>query len=550
MVRRSTLVSWVLLGLSVILLLFVSLRLTHPADLSRRLMEHNPDTYEFFSSLTIMGRHLREGRWPFSFTHALRYPVGFDFGAGFDGVFGLLIGSILGLVLPLILAYNITAFVIALTNVYLSAYFFRKMAHALHPSEKRNLQVLRSCMAGLFFGLSPYVMARLSAQFNLAFVGGFAALAWAITACYVWRARSSVSAPVVLRAFVLSFVLLWLGSLQYLALALIFALPLIVFVRFAHVRRFVTELRAQRAAWHTSLLAVAGSLTLFVLLFHRYILALLQGTMHYKLIPHRLPPASINLIVPHAVYGEMWGGFRGLWNNGIFLGVSAVVIWIVFLCSRDAKRWKIGALLLAAYLFSFLFSIVSFPLLMPYVIHYGETGRFVLGVLLLTACLLTLSKSFSANTVLLPLLFLLFAERMVLAIHVGPPLPVSFLTSVRPLPGEGILVVPAGEPFSDIVPYFTGKSVVDGTFRYNADTPTSRQFLRELPISLFQCDAKQTSEQYDRALDTLLKKDVRVILMNEEKCPSVRAALLSTHRLQQVRTQEPWSLYGITADAE
>jgi len=95
-------------------------------DVSNVLIGDGGDNYEFFGFMHLARENMLSGKMPFSHTNTLRYPNGFNFNYGFDGIAPVFTGAVLGMIISPILSYNFTVVLILFTNIFCSIYFFEK----------------------------------------------------------------------------------------------------------------------------------------------------------------------------------------------------------------------------------------------------------------------------------------------------------------------------------------------------------------------------------------------------------------------------------------
>ena len=197
------------------------------------------DTYEWFAFMSVIRDNIIHVRHPFADSTLLAYPVGFKFGFGFDGAYADLVGGNLGLILPMIVSYNLTILVVILTNIILSAYCFYRIA-LLWSEGSEILLRFKSTIAGIFFGLSPFVIARLNGHLHLAFVASFPLFVFAL-AQFDWQARNKCLSVFDLSLIPLALFVLAIGALEYVVF---FAGFILLFVSPVIIKRWRTYLQA------------------------------------------------------------------------------------------------------------------------------------------------------------------------------------------------------------------------------------------------------------------------------------------------------------------
>ena len=112
---------------ALIFFLIVTIIITYPSifNLNGKLIGDGGDNYHFLVFQYIASQKIMMFQFPFSHTDILRYPVGFDFGAGSESVLIILTGAILSIFSNSIFAYNLTILVFFTLNGFLSFILFR-----------------------------------------------------------------------------------------------------------------------------------------------------------------------------------------------------------------------------------------------------------------------------------------------------------------------------------------------------------------------------------------------------------------------------------------
>lgn len=455
--------------------------------------------------------------------------------------------------IPLVSAYNLTVFIIVFANVFLSAFFFQKLGFKVLPASATKQLTLRACAAGLLFGLSPYVLARTNGHLNLAFVAGFPALAWAIGEA--WSSSKIVpNAHRSLRGLALAVNLLVLGSLQYLLIAFVLCLPCLLFFQPKRIRRFLQSLFSNRRELLMTMFWVALGIGVFYLFFYGYLYLLFSHTL--RSAPRGgFNPKWIDLVIPNPYFGPYWRTYSSSFEaigKSVFLGVSTFFILGVFLSSRVTNALKITIILALGYVLTLLFRIINIPFVSS-VLRNGSYGRYVVGLLLIASCVLVLSKKFTSRILWITIL-LIVADRMLLSVGMNSAVPVDEFAMARTIPGQGILAVPPGSPQGNLIPYFTGKKLVDGLFHYNGDTAESKSFLLSLPSTLFKCrTVSENREDYRKALNRLLEHDVQTIFLRKSACSAVRNVmngLAEQGDMRLVGIGQAWEVYQLVSKGD
>lgn len=523
--------------------------------LAERLIGRPGDSYNFFNDMYIVRENLLHWRHPFAFSDVLRYPVGFWFGGGgFDGALSALVGGVLGFVFQPVLTYNLTILFLALANVSVSAFYFHKMSRASMPSAPDEDHALRACCAGLLFGLSPYVYARFSGHLNLAFIGGFAAFAWAAYVAFV-RHGKPVNGHALLRACAAAILLLAMGSVQYLAIAALFAAPLVFCVRPRHVRQCWHSLVTDRKQWSATTLQCCLLAAVFLFIFHGYVIAILTHQLQTVRSGGNNPNVW-DFFVPNPYFGSVWSALRlsgSAIGRSVFLGSATIVAlgWFLF-SSRVRASVQFRVALYLCYVCLLLGGSLRTPFIDMFV-RTGSHGRYVIGILLIAACVVAASKIFSARVTRV-IVVLAILDRLLLAIPMTAPVPVAVLASARTLPGAGALSLPNGSFEADLIPTFSGKKLVGGIFKYNADIAATRTFQHTLPLSLFSCSVqKRDQADYAKAVRKMLDSDIRTVFVQASACVQVRNtvhAMQEWNMLRNVSGDSQWIVYQLSLPQE
>jgi hypothetical protein len=139
-------------------------------SLSSRYIGDGYDNYEYASYQSLAAQRITSGQFPFGFTNFWRYPVGFDFGRGFDSYLTVSTGAFLKLFLGMPLSYNLTIYVLLILNGLFSYIFFRYLTGS------KSLGLI----GAIIYGFSFYALARGSSHPNLMFEGGIPLLFLAV----------------------------------------------------------------------------------------------------------------------------------------------------------------------------------------------------------------------------------------------------------------------------------------------------------------------------------------------------------------------------------
>lgn len=486
-------------------------------DVNNSLIGDGYDNYEFFGFMNLVNNNILSFKHPFSHTNILRYPEGFDFSYGFDGVFAILTGGILSLWLDPILSYNLTIVTILFLNIFFSFYYFRKLG-ILRGAES-NLDI-KSLISAIIFGLSPYVFARVQGHLNLALVAGIPMF----TYYYLYLNNKIVQEQEVttkdLLAFLSSVLLISFGSLQYLIL-LAAMTPFVLLLTFKKedISKYKKALTYRPQRIINSLFIF---LLIFVMFFYGYVSAIFSGELIYQ-DKHKIlfEPHIIDVLVPNEYLGDLWGLVNPselAIERVITVGTLEAGILVYLLIKlKDKKAQLVGIGLFLSYL------LLSFKILnIPY---YPEGGRTVILIsLFIAVAIVSYDHIFSEPIYAGLVLTLIMLERLFFHVQVSEPLAADlFIREVRPISGGAVLNVPLSKysTYRSALPVFYDKKVLDGYFHYTAATKVSEKTLHEKHFSRMVCRFERDDEPEtgfspgDRpeALQAFKEKDIGAIVL-------------------------------------
>jgi hypothetical protein len=478
--------------------LFSKILFIHP---TQQIIGDASDNYEVFGYMLVAHDNLAHGRYPFAHSNLMRYHGGFDFSYGYDGAFPVLTGSLLNFIVPLPLAYNLTIVVILWLNLFLSFYFFRKLGHLI--KDKHTDKNLQYFIAGMIFGWSPFVFARLTEHLNLAFVAGFPIFLYFLIKFIraVWK-EGKLS---FLDFLGIGFGLLTIaaGSLQFLVIGtecgflfLLFAVVLSIKSSLVWLKRFLKLLKSEALIFGT---AVVCTLLGFSLFFSGFIWAFLTHNFSAQGITYVNPdyfPSIIDLLIPNKLLGNWWAvvnqGKPQIETISSF-GIIALILFIFFILRVRNKKILLSALMLIG--FFVVTILLRFHL--PFV---PETGRIVVFVLLVLTVLWSIYETKFGKEMLFIIFVLLVAEHAFYYLNISPPLPWEAGKVVSSTPGATVLNVPlqTGFGFTDSLPYLWNKSIVDGYFLHVANNSQANTTLMNPQIQKFFCN-KESVEKFSQS---------------------------------------------------
>ena len=480
------------------------------------------DNYEFLGFMNIAKENLLDGKYPFSKTDILRYPVGFEFSYGFDGVFSVFTGAVLSIFLGPIISYNFTIVLILFLNIYISFVFFKKISELSGVDQNDDL---KSLLAALIFGASPYVFARINSHLNLAFVVGIPMLTYYIVNLNnkVIHKSEEISSKEI---FMLgaSVVLIGLGSLQYLILLLLVSPVILSIILYKHnLSNYVWFFKKYLKQTIT---ALATFCALFYIVWFGYINAFLANNLVMSdPLEKFTKPHLADVVVPNKYLGEVWGVVNPSSmsiEKVITVGIveMGILFYIIFkIKNRKIKFIGLGVFLIYLFLSFGVWEIAIYP----------EGGRTVILLSLFISLVLVSQKDLFKNPVVVGLLLtLVLIERLFFNIQTTEPLVAKELSQeIRKLSGSAVLNVPLSKysPYRSALPVFYNKKVLDGFFHYTAADVASEQVFEEKHFGRFICatereDAPDTVFTYgerQEALDEFKQKDISAVVIFKDK---------------------------------
>lgn len=476
------------------------------------------DNFEFLGFMYITKSNLAALKHPFADTDILRYPSGFDYSFGFDGVFAILTGSFLSFIAHPVLAYNLTLIIIFFINILVSYYSFIKLA-GLYKIEE-NLK-LKSLISALIFGSSPFVFARINSHLNLAFIAGFPLL---ITQLLILNKKITQNILEIkkqdLNLISLSLLLIAFGSLQYIIL-LAYVLPIFL-LYFLVTNSFKEYLKFLKLHLRKVILSATYFLIIFLSIYWGYFRAIFTGSIIYAESIHKFfRPGILDLIMPNQYLGELWAIFNHSEmsiERVITVGTLELALFVYLMIKTKRRKLRLWGLILFVFYLVLSFGWLKLP-------FYPEGGRVTILLSLFIAILFLLEANVFKNPVVLSLFFaLVIIERLFFNLHVIYPLESGVLKSkVAPAPGEAVLNVPLSkyETYRSALPFFYQKKVLDGYFHYTAANARSERLLDDDLFSRFICQQERADKPvYDyqqddrqRLFDALRRMDIRTVVL-------------------------------------
>jgi hypothetical protein len=512
--------SWyILIPLIFILLFYVTLYYPCnnpsgcPIDLSHQLIGKGGDDFEWFGFMYLTKENILGLHHPFADTNIYRFPSGFGYSYGFDGAFAILVGAILGMIFPLIIAYNITILCIVAANMYISSFYFYKIGN-IYAKTAPSLLALKSILAGVLFGLCPYVLTRLIGHLNLAFVPGFAALAWAFLNHFKKIQDQQPINHRDITYYLIAFLLLWIGTPEYVMFGALLLVPCLVVVAILKRKAMMETLGAVFCSkkeleslfvWTITITAI----TLF--LFGGFFMATFSHSISvpWKFsTPVGTKRMILDLLAPKAIFGPLWYKFPLLRNRGLesaFIGLSGIFILLTYPFSKTTRKQTVIFLSIFIYILILISGILPFPQHTP--------QRFSILFMLLLSVAFMINEHLGQKFTMI-LLVILLLERCVLSVQVAMPIDLALIPPIENMSGSAIMTAPLttevfGSPHN-VLPYFTHKKIVGGYFHWSANNPDSQRTMNDPTFGIFRCDGSPPEEKR-QILEKMKSLDIRAI---------------------------------------
>lgn len=500
-------------------------------DIKSKVLGDGGDNFEFFGFQYITGQNLAHLKHPFARSDILRYPEGFEYSFGQDGAFAVLTGALLGLVTGQTAAYNLSVFAIVFVNLWVSLFFFEKLA--------RDKNSLMPFISAIIFALSPYVLARINSHLNLAFVAGFPLAGIGLLNILEEHKKGERLSS---RSLVLAgagILVIAAGSLQYLILLLenIIALGFILyFTGRTHLESLLKTIISILKRNFKKILTIGAIFGLiFMFFFGGYVWGLITNKLVFVDKAEELAlccqPGLIDTIIPNSYVGGAWtllNGSSASIEKVVTIGIVGIALLLYFIAA-NRRSWENR--------FAGWWVVIYLAVTLQFLPLPGipEAGR---EIVILS---FVLSALFAARLKLSPkitglILIVLLAERLTFTPRVTDVFPTNLSKFIKSLPGKSVINVPLSEdkPLYSALPYFYGKKIADGYFHYTADTPESKTFLTDRRITPLICSGEKGAVRVpadaDAAstLELLKSHDIRTLVLFKkseflfDECANVR----------------------------
>lgn len=484
-------------------------------DAGSVLIGDGGDNYEFFGFMHLARENLLSKKLPFSHTNTLRYPNGFDFSYGFDGVAPVFLGAILGMVFRPILAYNLSVVLILFLNIFCSILFFEKLGNLYGVSREEEI---RFVLAGLIFGAAPYVFARINSHLNLAFVAGMPAMTYYSVLLHKNIVQGIEIKPFkILVGLVFSLIFVGLGSLQYLILIFLI-LPIPAFIIFKrHLQKYRLFIKENLQG---VLISFILFLTIFLFFWGGYVKAVMTSNINIVDRAGKFTqPHPADVFLPNQYLGEVWGILNPSEKSiekVITVGLLELIILGVILCkARSIQERLFGFGVFFVYLL-LSFGIINLP-------FYHEGGRSVVLISLIIAFAVSVRKDILVKKPIVGLfLTFILVERLFFNIQTARPVAAEVLENqISKLSGKAVLNVPLSKynPYRTALPVFYKKNIIDGFFHYTADTAQTQETMNKDYFMRLTCSSEREDalmyefepQARQDALKTFEKNDIGAI---------------------------------------
>lgn len=496
----------VIISIGVIIFFFLCTALfTYPAifHLQDRIMGDGVDSYQYIGFQKLAYENITSGKWPFTYTNSWRFPSGFDFSRGFDGISSILLGaSLTFLTRDHIVSYNITIFLLFMFNSILSFFLFKEVGKS----------VVLGILGAIIYGFSFYVLARSTGHINLMGIGGFPFLIYSLVMLY----KSGAKKYIILTF--LSFLLIILSSVQYLAICFIFLA--LVFFMFTIFRRNIFRKMLQQIHRNLGSFFIVGSLVFIVIaeFLNPYLSSILTGRFLFHQGPFH--PAFIDYLIPNSFINLWIGQFMGKLSapkeieSAVFIGFIELVLFSLYLLFG---KWNLTKKILVP--LTLIFLVFSFGLTAKIGLNFlpfsaiPEAGRYyVIFYLLITISIVLFLKQvlerkrkLLAGFILIIILSVVFLERIPKSYLLASTLHDAFIPYVQSSRGEAVFDIPLLDQRDDGYYLYYGKKIISGYIHWSSDDANSRAFINGLNLDRFICNEKLESDGMSEADINFLK---------------------------------------------
>lgn len=469
---------------------------TFPAilHLTDRVIGDGVDGYQSLGFQFIANQNLSKGLFPFQWTTLWRYPMGFDFSRGFDGILHAILGGFLLFVFrnP-ILVYNVTILTYLILNGILSFILFEYISNSL----------LLGLLGGTIYGLSFFPLARSVGHSNIMLVGVFPFFLFGmlkVIHSFSWKN---------ICLFCVACFLVMISSLQFTVLAIIGTGILFLVVCICHTLFAKHLLGLFFIHKKKGFLILIVTTILFFMLFNSQIFALINKSFIFAQ-PITYSPSILDYFIPVNSYALLLSHFV---SNGVrqiertvFLGYVEPFLFICFILMSHIKR-RVKSIIILFFFITIIFSLGAISLDSKLILPYGllihtlpfsaipETGRYyVLFYLALTIGIVLFLKQYAENYkrfvwVTGAVFIFICIERLPYNFYLSPTLNESYTKVVRGTSARAVLDIPLLNQAHDILPIYYRKPIVSGYIHWSADTAESQVLLTDPAFQRFVCSS-------------------------------------------------------------
>lgn len=518
---------------------FLTTIVTSPAifNLSNKLIGDGGDNYHHFIFQFISSEKIKKLNYPFSYSDILRYPMGFNFGTGYDSVLIVLTGAFFSLFMNNITAYNITLLIYLTLNGLFSFLLFRYISNSY----------LLGIIGGVIYGYSSYVIARTAGHTNLFFVGGIPLFVYALL-----RIKNYFSKKNIFLLF-LAVTLIFLTSFQYFILFTISFTIIFLFSLLFFPSCYRITLNNIIINKHQILLLVVPFLTVIIIFSSQHIFAFIKGDFFKPnrneitylvqnspsikdfLIPNNFLPLKIKEITKN-----LNNSFSSI-ERVVFIGWAEMFLFLFFIVRYRNIKLKRFILLIVSVFFIITLGFINpetniklpyyfFQQLFPFS-FINEPGRFfIIFYLFLTIGIIAqLKEIYNKKTIpkivslIVLIIIILIIERLPNnywlsdTFHNKP-----FVKVVKKEKGTAVLDIPISFHNSvyDIFPYVYGKKIVSGYFHWFADTDKPKSFVNNNNLTRFMCGQtlkidKDFKYKNKKLIQVLKAYDIKTIVVHK-----------------------------------
>lgn len=514
-----------------IFFLITTIIVTFPSILSlnSKLIGDGGDNYHQFAFQYIAAQKISDFQFPFSHTNILRYPVGFDFGAGSESVLIILTGAFLSIFTNSIFAYNLTIFIFFTLNGFLSFILFRYISK----------NYILGLIGGLIYGYSSYVIARSAGHPNLFFVGGFPLLIYSILKC-----KNDFTIKNFFYILV-SLTIIYLGSYAYAILLFSTFLVFIpILLLFQKNETYLFFLNVFKKISKIMLVSIPFLLVIVIFGYSHFrayftgdyfkpdrskVITLLEYSPSIK--DYFLPNTYLPLQIAE-VFKNIANSLKSI-EKVVFIGWLEIFIFILFMFFYKNKREKFFIFLtsLAFFIITLGFISPEIKLYLPYfylhkIIPFSfvdEPARFfVIFYLFITIGVIFFLKQISKNDkkttlLLFVIITLIFLQKLPLNYRTSPFFKDrTYVKVVRKTKSAAVLDIPVSyeNTVYDVLPYSYDKKIVSAPFHWFADTEAPKSFIKNNNLTRFICGGSQILPNINQ---TINKKLTQILKENNIK---------------------------------